>query len=193
MNKDRKWWKIVLKVILWFIGIWAALLVILQLTLTEKTLEKLVDRYAAEYIDGDISFGKASVSMFKRFPRIFLSLDDFAVTYPAGRFNAQEKMGVQGHLMHHGCGETADTLASFDRFSASINVVSLIGGTIRIPHLSLVQPRIFAHSYADGKANWNMFHFESGEEEADSTSTGLPDISLGRISFSRHHAVPITA
>ncbi len=192
MNKDRKWWKTVLKVILWFIGIWAALLVILQLTLTEKTLEKLVDRYAAEYIDGDISFGKASVSMFKRFPRIFLSLDDFAVTYPADRFDAQEKMGVQGHLMHHGCGETADTLASFDRFSASINVVSLIGGTIRIPHLRLVQPRIFAHSYADGKANWNMFHFESGEEEADSTSTGLPDISLGRISFSRHPHIVYT-
>ncbi len=193
MNKDRKWWKIVIKVILWFIGLWAALLVILQLTLTEKTLTRLVDRYAAEYIDGDISFGKVSASMFKRFPRIFLTLEDFAVTYPADRFDAHEKMGVQGHLMYSGCGETADTLASFDRFSASINVVSLIGGTVRIPHLRLVQPRIFAHSYADGNANWDMFRFGSDEEEeVDSTSTGFPDISLGRISFSRHPHIVYT-
>ena len=170
MNTDKKWWKTVLKTLAWFVGIWAALLVILQLTLSEKVLTKLVDKYAAEYVDGDISFGSASVSMFKRFPRVFLTLEDFAITYPADRFDTQEKAGVQGHLMFHGCGETADTLASFDRFSASINVVSLIGGTIRIPHLRLVQPRIFAHSYADGSMNWDMFRFGSEEEEEDTTT-----------------------
>lgn len=194
MNTDRKWWKTVLKTLAWFVGIWAALLVILQLTLSEKVLTKLVDKYAAEYVDGDISFGSASVSMFKRFPRVFLTLEDFAITYPADRFDTQEKAGVQGHLMFHGCGETADTLASFDRFSASINVVSLIGGTIRIPHLRLVQPRIFAHSYADGSMNWDMFRFGSEEEEEDTTSAsaGIPDLSIGRISFSRHPHIVYT-
>ena len=188
MNNNRKWWKTVLKGVLGFIGVWAILLTVLQFTLSEKVLTKMVNRYAAEYIDGDLSFGKASVSMFKRFPRIFLTLEDFSVTYPADRFDTHEKMGVQGHLMYRGCGETADTLASFKRFSASINVVSLIGGKIRIPHLRLVKPRIFAHSYADGTANWNMFRFDSGKDaETDGASmTGLPDISVGRISFGKH-------
>lgn len=193
METKRKWWKILLKAVLWFIGIWAILLVALQLTLSEKVLTKLVNKYAAEYIDGDISFGGAEVSMFKRFPRVFLSLDDFSITYPADRFDAQEKMGVQGHLMHKGCGETADTLASFDRFSASINVVSLAGGTIRIPHLRLVQPRIFAHAYANGDTNWDIFLIESEEEEVeDTSSTSLPNISLGRISLSKHPHIVYT-
>lgn len=191
-EKNRKWWKVILKVILWFVGLWAALLVILQLTLSEKVLTGLVDRYAAEYIDGDLSFGKASVSMFKRFPRVFLTLDDFAVTYPADRFEHQEKMGVQGHLMYSGCGETADTLASFKRFSASINVLSLMGGKIRIPHLRLVQPRIFAHTYANGDVNWDIFRIETEEDVEDTSSFVLPDISLGRISFSRHPHIVYT-
>lgn len=193
MNNGRKWYRKVLKVVLWFVGIWAALLVILQFALSEKVLTGILNRYATEYIDGDISFGKASVSMFKRFPRVFLTLEDFAVIYPADRFDTQEKMGAQGHLMHSGCSEEADTLASFDRFSASINVVSLIGGTIRIPHLSLVKPRIFAHSYADGSANWNIFRTGTdSEEEEDTESSGFPDLSLGRISFSRHPHIVYT-
>ena len=193
METNRKWWKILLKAALWFIGIWAALLVILQVALSEKVLTKLVNKYAAEYIDGEISFGSAEVSMFKRFPRVFLSLDDFSITYPADRFDAQEKMGVQGYLMHKGCGETADTLASFDRFSASLNVISLVGGTIRVPHLRLVEPRIFAHAYANGDTNWDIFLIESEEEEVeDTTSTNLPDISLGRISLSKHPHIVYT-
>ena len=193
MENTRKWWKVILKVALWIIGIWAVLLVTLQAVLSEKVLTKLVNKYAAEYIDGDISFGSASVSMFKRFPRIFLSLDDFSITYPADRFDAQEKTGAQGHLMRRGCGEVADTLASFNRFSASINVVSLAGGTIRIPHLRLVKPRIFAHAYANGDTNWDIFKIESSEEEVeDTTSTGLPNISLGRISLSKHPHIVYT-
>ena len=196
MDRNKKWWKTALKAALWFIGIWAALLVILQVSLSEKVLTKLANKYAAEYIDGDISFGSASVSMFKRFPRVFLSLDDFSITYPTDRFDAQEKMGAQGHLVRHGNGEVADTLASFKRFSASINVLSLAKGTIRIPHLRLVKPRIFAHSYANGDTNWDIFLLGEEEEEVevveDTTSTSLPNISLGRISLSRHPHIVYT-
>lgn len=194
MERKRNWWKIALKVALWIIGFWAVLLAILQVTLSEKVLTKLVNKYATEYIDGDITFGSVSVSMFKQFPRIFLSLDEFSITYPTDRFDAQEKMGAQGHLVRHGNGEIADTLASFKRFSASINVLSLANGTIRIPHLRLVKPRIFAHSYANGDTNWDIFLMESEEEEEveDTTSTGLPKISLGRISLSKHPHIVYT-
>ena len=194
MVNKSKWWKILLKAALWIIGIWAVLLVVLQLTLSEKVLTKLVNKYAAEYIDGDISFGGAKVSMFKKFPRVCISLDDFSITYPADRFDEQEKMGVQGYLMNKGCGETADTLASFDRFSASLDVFSLAGGTIKIPHLRLVKPRIFAHAYANGDTNWDIFLIDSEDEEVeeDTTSTSLPNISLGRISLSDHPHIVYT-
>ena len=58
--------------------------------------------------------------------------------------------------------------------------------------MRLVHPRIFAHSYANGEANWDIFRFESSDTEEDSTSTALPKISLGRISLSRHPHIVYT-
>lgn len=192
--KNRKFgWKTLLKLIGWFIGIWTVLLVALQVTLSEKVLTKVVNKYAAEYIDGELSFGSASVSMFKRFPRIFLTLEDFHVTYSPQMFKDTRKLGAQGHLKHAGCGEKADTLASFDRFSASINILSLMGGNLRIPHLRVVHPRIFLHSFANGESNLDILKFSSDQTDTVSSSIPLPkQISLGRISLSRHPHIVYT-
>lgn len=194
MKAQNKWWKTLLKVTAWLIGIWAVLLVSLQVTLSEKVLTKLVNKYAAEYIEGDLSFGSASVSMFKRFPRVFLTLEDFSVTYPSDRFEQAEKEGIQSRMIYHGSSETADTLASFDRFSVSLDLAHLMGGTIRILHMRLVRPRIFAHSYANGEANWDIFKFSTEEEEIaeDSSTFALPRISLGRVSLSKHPHIVYT-
>ena len=212
MNRERtgKILKILLKGTIWIAGIWLAVLIILQTVFSSPLLTKVVNRYASEYIDGDISFGKASVSMFRFFPSITLTLEDFSVTYPADRFDRQEKLGVQGHLMYHGCGEDADTLASFDRFTVGINIQALIGGTIRIPYLRMESPRIFAHSYADGSTNWNIFKSKDGnsvqepetenketEEKSSSSyqeknSSGKIRISLGRIRFADHPHIVYT-
>ena len=174
MEKKRVWWKILLKSVLWIVGIWAVVLVLLQATLSEKVLTKIVNKYSAEYIEGEVSFGSASVSVFKHFPRIFLTLEDFHITYPSERF------------------DVADTLASFKRFSASLDIAALMNGTLRIPHLRLVQPRIFAHQYADGTANWDIIKVSTSEETEDTTSLVLPKISLGRISLSRHPHIVYT-
>ena len=195
MENRNIWWKTVLKIALWFIGIWAVLLTTLQFTLSEKVLTRIVNKYAAEYIEGEVAFGKASVSMFKRFPRVFITLEDFRVTYPSERFDIAEQSGAQGHLMHAGGGELADTLASFDRFSASIDVMSAMKGTLRIPHLRLVHPRIFAHFYSDGQSNLDILKISSEEttEVENTTSLPLPEhLSVGRISFSRHPHIVYT-
>ena len=184
-----------LKSALWFIGIWAALLITLQFTLSEKVLTRIVNKYAAEYIEGEVAFGKASVSMFKQFPRVFITLEDFRITYPSERFEAAEQIGAPGHLMHAGGGEVADTLASFKRFSASIDVVSAMKGTLRIPHLRLVQPRIFAHFYSDGQSNLDILKISSEENSTEEDTTSLPlpkQMSVGRISFSRHPHIVYT-
>ena len=194
MEAKRKWWKTLLKAVAWFIGIWAVVLITLQVALSEKVLTKIVNKYAAEYIEGDLSFGSASVSMFKRFPRVFLTLEDFSVTYPSDRFDEAERSGIQSRMIYHGCSDAADTLASFDRFSVSLDASALMRGTIRIPHMRLVRPRIFAHSYANGEANWDIFRFSVDEEEAaeDTSSVEIPRISVGRVSLSKHPHIVYT-
>ena len=183
--------KTICKVILWFAGIWIALFAILELALSPSVMTKLVNKYANEYVDGELKFSKASISMFRRFPNVVLSLEDFSITYPADRFDQIEKEGAQGHLIHKGCGAEADTLASFRKFSASINVPALLTSTIHIPHVRLDKPRIFAHSYYDGSTNWDIFKTGSDEtdipeeeiEVADSTQTESSplQLSIGRI------------
>ena len=170
--------------ILWFAGIFLALVLILQLVFTSSMLTNVVNRYAGEYVDGDVNFGDIEVNMFRRFPNISLRMDDVSVTYPADRFDKLEKAGAQGELLYHGTGETSDTLVAFERFSASLNIASLMVGKINIMHMRLTKPRIFAHSYDKENSNWNMFRFATTEEEEDTTGMSLlPRLTIGRISL----------
>ena len=186
---DKRVLKRLLKAMLWIGGIWLALLIILQVALSPAVLTKVVDKLAPQYIDGDLSFSRIKISMFRYFPNVGITLEDGALTYPADRYDAMEHKGAQGRLLYHGCGETADTLASFKHFSLGINVPALIAGKISLPHVALVKPRIFAHSYDSLNANWNIFRFES---EEDTASTTLPPISVGRIRLTNHPHIVYT-
>ena len=176
--------RILLKIVAWVAGIWLAIMIIAQIVLSSSILTGLINKYADQFIDGDITFGKAQVSLFRRFPKVSMTLEDFSITYPSERYDSLERAGAQGHMLYSGCADAADTLASFREFSASIRLIPLIKGEIHIPHVNLVKPRIFAHSYDSENANWNIF--KTSEEEADTTSSAMPVISLGHISFSEH-------
>lgn len=164
-----------MKAMAWMAGVWIIILSILQVTLSPAVLTRLVNRFANEYIDGTLSFGKVRLTMFRHFPNVGISLEDCSLTYPAGRFDSLATTGAQGNLLRAGCGDTADTLASFRHFSAGINIGALAAGKIRIPHIILSQPRIYAHRYDDDNANWNIFG------SSDTSKTTLPPVIIGRI------------
>ena len=181
------------KVVVSVFIIWIAILAILEIALSQAVLSKVVNRFATEYVDGDVRFDKVRVSMFRRFPSVCLTLEDFSLTYPADRFDEAEKNGAQGWLLHQGCGEQADTLASLERLSISIRPGALLFGKINVPHMDLVKPRIFAHNYGNGTANWDIFKFESSEEDDQSGSSfEIPSVSLGRINFKDHPHIVYT-
>ena len=86
--------KVTGKVVLWTAGVILGLMIILEVVLSGTFLTRMVEKVAADFVDGDVSFGKASVSMFRRFPAAVLTLEDFSVTYPAERFDSLESSGV---------------------------------------------------------------------------------------------------
>ena len=173
MNRNGRKYRL-LKALLWIVGIWAGILLILEIVFSPPLATKAVNSFADRYVEGKVTFGKASVSFFRHFPAVSLSLEDFSITDPEGN------------------GERKDTLASFRKFSVSANVSPLLFGRIRIPEVELVRPRIFAYVDNDGKANWDIF--SSGEQEAapDSTATedssgiSLPHIHIGKIRLTEH-------
>lgn len=179
----------ILRFIMWTAGIWVALLLAVQMLLSTSTVNRLIDRYAPEYIDGKLEFSKVKINMFRHFPNVGIIIEDGSLTYPADRFEDLRKLSPQGRLLYSGCGEEADTLASFRRFSAGINVAALLSGKVSISHIVMVRPRIFAHSFDSTNANWNMFRLP---EDEDTTSTSLPPISIGRIRLSDHPHIVYT-
>ena len=181
INKKTRPSTKILKVLLWIAGIWLAILLALQVLVSPKVLSGIVDRFAAEYIDGDLSFNKVRLRMFRHFPNVGISIEDCALTYPAERFDSLEAAGPQARLVFQGTGETADTLISVKRFSAGINAGALLFGKVSIPHIIISQPRVFAHSYDSLNANWNIFKIASD----DTTETARPDIAIGRVRLLR--------
>ncbi len=184
VRKNNRWrW---LKPVLWtFLGIWAIVVIVLQVVLNSNVLTRVADRLASEYVDGDVAFSGIKASMFRSFPNLNVTIDDFSITYPHDRFAAFDSLDVPGgYLLGSGRGETADTLAHFRKLSVSVNYLAAAVGRIRIRHAMLEHPRIFAHQYDSTAANWNIFGDGSVKEDSDtSSSSTLPPISIGKVSL----------
>lgn len=56
----------ILKITAWVAGIWLGLMVVIQLVLSSSILTGLINKYGDQFIDGDINFGKAQVSLDRK-------------------------------------------------------------------------------------------------------------------------------
>lgn len=178
----RRWWKPVLWTLL---GIWAVVIIALQIILNSSVLTRIVSDVANEYVEGDVTFSGIKASMFKSFPNLNVTIDDFSITYPHDRFAAFDSPVVPGgYLLDSGRGESADTLAHFRKLSVSVNYLAAIAGRIRIRHASLDHPRIFAHQYDSTSANWNLFGNKASDKDTSEATSTIPPLSVGKVVLS---------
>ncbi|MGN1215657.1 MAG: hypothetical protein ACI4TJ_05365, partial [Candidatus Cryptobacteroides sp.] len=151
-GKGRKVLTILLSVIA---AMWIVLLIGIRIILNESFLTRTVQRIASEYVDGEVGFSGIEASVFRSFPNLNVRIDSFSVICPPGRFAACGS-GESGPGSFAGQSPSGDTLASFDRFSLSLNYMSLLAGRIRIRKAGLRSPRIFLHRYDSTCANWDI-------------------------------------
>lgn len=178
----RRWWKPVLWTLL---GIWAVVIIALQIILNSSVLTRIVSDVANEYVEGDVTFSGIKASMFKSFPNLNVTIDDFSITYPHDRFAAFDSPVVPGgYLLDSGRGESADTLAHFRKLSVSVNYIAAIASRIRIRHASLDHPRIFAHQYDSTSANWNLFGNKASDKDTSEATSTIPPLSVGKVILS---------
>lgn len=179
--------KTVWKVLLWVAGVWAVILIAVQVALSPSVLTRLANRFANEYVDADVSFGEVRLSVFRSFPYLNIGFTDFSLTYPSDRYAAAEDTTY--YMMRQGRGHGADTLASVRRMFASVDVAALAAGTVRVPSLVLDRPRIFAKNYADGRKNWDVFTAGGSKDEDPADSLAEKErmkFALGRIVLRGH-------
>ncbi len=158
-----KAWKTIRNAVLVIAGIALTALVTLQVVLRPKVLTGIVERIAAEYVDGDVSFRQVKAHVIKSFPHLHLEVSDFSITYPHDRYAAYDSLYPDNkrrfNLMRAGLGKElpVDTLATFRDLDLELDYVALLkkdGWNIR--SLSLIRPRIFAHYYDSTAANWDI-------------------------------------
>ena len=179
-SRAGKWLK---GILLAFLGLWAVVIIALQLLLSSAFLTKVVNRLADRYVDGTVTFSDVKASMFKSFPNLNVSIGDFSLTYPHDRFAAYDSVAtVSDSLRNLGRGTEMDTLAHFDRLSVSVNYMDLIRKKLNIRHVVLEHPRVFAHRYDSTATNWKMFKLEPKESDSDSTLFSMP-VSVGKVSL----------
>ncbi|MDD6254328.1 MAG: hypothetical protein PUA96_09825 [Bacteroidales bacterium] len=185
-----RWLKITLTVIA---SIWLLALVAVQVLLRPNVLKSIADKYIKEYVDANVEIGEISVSVFRSFPNLVVDISGVNVTYPHSRYASYDSIGVDGKLRHAGRGQAGiDTLASFNGLRLSVNYLSAIFGQIHINEASLDRPRIFAHYYGDGQANWNILKNISVSETGDTAVTVLPPVAVNRIALTGRPAVVYT-
>ena len=176
--------KVIRNVVLAVAGLLVAVLVTLQIVLRPAVLTKLVNKYAADYVEGDVSFGNIKAHVIKSFPFLNLEADDFSLTYPHERYAQWDTIypdsGRRFSLLKAGRGEEVDTLASFRHLSVSLNYMGIISGDgFHIRKAELMHPRIFAHYYDSSAANWDILPI--GGPKKDTTKKPAPRIEINKV------------
>jgi len=187
-----KAWKVIRNVLLGILGLGVALLIVFQIMMRPSVLTGLVNRFAAEYVDGDLHFRKVRAHVIKSFPFLNLEAEAFSITYPHSRFAAYDSLyrdGSRFNLLQAGRQEEADTLVSLQKLVLSINYMDLLDGTWNIRHAELHHPRIFAHRYDSTAANWDMLPIGRSEK---SGSSPLPPIRIRKISLTENPLIVFT-
>ena len=122
------------------------LLIVIPIFFKDKVL-KVVTDVAGNYVDADISIGNLDLSLLSNFPRATVVLDDVSVV---GR---KEFKG--------------DTLAAFDNFELTMNVMSLFGGKIKVKSVELNNPRVNVIVTKQGRPNYDISIPDDEEEQVD--------------------------
>lgn len=161
----------------------------IQVALNSPIVTRLANKYAAEYVDGKVSWSRIHFSMLRNFPKLRVSIDDLSLTYPHDRHAAYDTLGMQHAFLGSGRGEQEDTLASWKRFSASVNLWKLIRKDLILDDAGIESLRAFAHSYRPGAANWNMFKGSDTPKDTTDEGFALPWIKVKEISFDNPHLV----
>ena len=178
--------KVIRNIVIAVVALLLIVLVALQIVLRPAVLTNLVNKYAPEFVDADVSFGQIRAHVIKSFPYLNLEATDFALTYPHERYAQWDSIypdsGHRFSLLKAGRGDQTDTLAAFRKLGVSFDYMGLLqGGEIHLKLVELDHPRIFAHYYDSTAANWNILPSGGGEQKEQKNQESTQNKDATRI------------
>ncbi|MCF0174072.1 MAG: hypothetical protein HUJ95_01910, partial [Bacteroidales bacterium] len=175
------------------LGLWLIVLISIQVALKPAVLQKIINRFADKFIDGQVEFFDAKIDAFSSFPYLSLTIDSLRITYPADLFPQPQS---DFRTYRAGRGEVRDTLLSLRHLSAAVDITSLRGETINVPHLTLERPKVFLHKY-DTVTNLSVLKFlgktDTTAVEEKSDSLAMPSIIVGKVELADKPRIVLTS
>lgn len=173
-SKKRPVWIKILRGMLWGI---AGLIIVVLIAITiavsylkPERLTPLVEKYANEYVDADISIGRVEISFWHTFPRFELDVTDLSV-----------KSRLMSTLSHETAGRLpawTDSLVTLHRFNGAINIPKLFAGKIALYDIIIDRPEINIVQATPQCANFDIFPTIEKEDENKDTTVFISDFSF---------------
>ena len=192
--------KVIRNVLLILVALVLLVLVTFQVVMRPKVLTGIVNKLAAEYVDGQVNFREIRAHVIKSFPHIAVEARDFSITYPHGRYARYDSVYTENtrrrfSLLRAGWDREGqrDTLVSFRTLSVSLNYMAFLNqNLIHVHKLELSRPRIFAHYYDSTAANWDILPIGGEKDTTARESKPLPPVVVDRVSLSDRPLIVFT-
>ena len=177
---------------LWILAVLIVLVALLfvgvRLAVNTRWAKDKVNQILSSAIDGRVDYARLDLSLLKDFPVFRMTLDTVSLTYDHEKFARYDSLGGAHPLLGRGRGQTRDTLASFDRLTAAVNVWKLLGGRFRVREVRLEGLDAFLHVYDTTASNLDIF-LPSGKEKDTTKVFSTPMISIGELAVPDLEAV----
>lgn len=180
----KPWWRKALKITAVTLGSLIALILLLITLavwiLTPARLTPLVEKYASDYMNASLTASRIELSFWSTFPEFRVDIDSLSIiSHALDSLPAATRATLP---------PAADSLLAVDHLDAAIHIPRLLTGEIALTDIAIVRPRVNLLQAAPAAANFDIFPPSS--EPADTTSSPLPDISIG--SFTLIGDAPVT-
>src|SRR6476469_10516335 len=120
----------------------------------KNQITTLVKKQINKSLNANVEFNEVSLSLFRHFPRVTISVRDFSVV---GK-----------------CDFASDTLISVKTLDASADLISVIKGRdVSIYGVFLESPRMHALVNKNGKANWDIATEDSATTTTDDSGSAF--------------------
>jgi hypothetical protein len=161
------------------VGLFSLIMTILVLYLTPSRLTPMVEKYATDYLDGELKVAKVELSFWSTFPKLTLDIDSLCIISHSLRDLTPEQLAALP--------ADADSLMTLRGFHGAINPFPLLVGRISLHDVVFDTPTANIIQVTDSIGNYQII---PPSEDNDTTSTtSIPDISIN--SFKILNAKPL--
>ncbi len=172
-KKRKPWWAKALKItgitVASLVAIFLLVITAVVTILNPDRLTPLVEKFAGDYINGELKVARVELTFWHTFPRLRVDIDSLTVT--SGSLDTLPD-SIKQQLP-----PDATRLLHVDHFDGDIHLPRLLTGEIEVYNTTIVKPAVNIVQATPEVANYDIF---PTTEEVDTTASGpLPDISIG--------------